>query len=146
MFFQFLVKIYTEFKLCHCCSILGLTTNQKWFKHGHIKQISYWLTSAGAQKNAPSSPKKAKLLTLTCLFVKRKFNETHKDFSVNYPYDRPSYLGWQTPNFAGASSLAKQNFSGGLKCHDWFHINLKCNNWLREAVLLSAKWFCWQYM
>ena len=24
------------------------------------------------------------MLTLTCLFVKRKFNETYKDFSINY--------------------------------------------------------------
>ena len=23
----------------------------------------------------------------------------------------------------------------------WFHINLKCNDWLREAMVLSAKWF-----
>ena len=28
---------------------------------------------------------KVKLLTLTCLFVKRKFNETYNDFSINYP-------------------------------------------------------------
>ena len=30
------------------------------------------------------SPKNRKL-TLTCLFVKRKFIEAHKDFSINYP-------------------------------------------------------------
>ena len=28
-----------------------------------------------------------KLLTLTSLVVKRKFNETHKDFNINYPYN-----------------------------------------------------------
>ena len=39
----------------------------------------------GCQKNVPKK-QKVKLLTLTCLFVKRKFNETHKDFSINYPF------------------------------------------------------------
>ena len=38
----------------------------------------------GAQKNAPpqKKKKKLKLLGLTCLFVERKYNETHKDFSI----------------------------------------------------------------
>ena len=38
------------------------------------------------QKNVPKK-QKFKLLTLACLFLKRKFNETHKDFSINYPYN-----------------------------------------------------------
>ena len=47
--------------------------------------ISHRLTGMGAQKNAPKK-QKAKLLTLTCLFIKRKFKETYKDFIINYPY------------------------------------------------------------
>ena len=42
-------------------------------------------------------------------------------FRILDPYpskDRPSYLGRRTANFARASSLAEQNFAGGLKCHD----------------------------
>ena len=27
----------------------------------------------------------------------------------------------------------------------WFYINLKCNDWFGEAMVLSAKWFCWEY-
>ena len=38
----------------------------------------------GAQKNVPKK-QNVKLLALTCLFGKRKFNETHNDFSINYP-------------------------------------------------------------
>ena len=40
----------------------------------------------GAQKNVPKK-QKVKWFTLTCLFVKRKFNETYKNFSINYPYN-----------------------------------------------------------
>ena len=40
----------------------------------------------GAQKNVPIK-QKVKLLTSTCLFVKRKFNETKKVFSINYSYN-----------------------------------------------------------
>ena len=43
----------------------------------------YWY---GHPKNVPKK-QKVKLLRLTCLFVKRKFNETQKDFSINYPYN-----------------------------------------------------------
>ena len=32
---------------------------------------------------------------------------------------RSSYLGWRTANFARTSSLAEQQFVGGLKCHDF---------------------------
>ena len=35
---------------------------------------------------------------------------------------RPSYLGWRTANFARTSSLAEQQFAGGLKCHDFTSI------------------------
>ena len=34
------------------------------------------------KKCPPPLKKKLKLLGLTCLFLKRKYNETHKDFSV----------------------------------------------------------------
>ena len=27
----------------------------------------------------------------------------------------------------------------------WFYINLKCNDWFGEAMVLFAKWFCWEY-
>ena len=40
----------------------------------------------GRRKKCPKK-QKVKLLTLTCLFIKRKFKETHKDFSINYPYN-----------------------------------------------------------
>ena len=50
------------------------------------EQISCQSTGMGTQKNIPKK-QKLKLLTLTCLFVKRKFDETHKDFSINYPYN-----------------------------------------------------------
>ena len=40
----------------------------------------------GRPKKCPKK-QKVKLLTLTCLFIKRKFKETHKDFSINYPYN-----------------------------------------------------------
>ena len=49
-------------------------------------RISYRLIGMGAQKNVPKK-QKDKLLTLTCLFIKRKFKETHKDFSIIYPYN-----------------------------------------------------------
>ena len=39
----------------------------------------------GTQKNIPQI-QKVRLLT-TFLFMKRKFNETHKVFSINYPYN-----------------------------------------------------------
>ena len=39
-----------------------------------------------AQKNVPKK-QKVELLILTCLFVKGKFKETHKGFSINYPYN-----------------------------------------------------------
>ena len=50
------------------------------------ERISYHLTGMGAQKYVPKKHK-VKLLILTCLFVERKFNETHKGFSINYPYN-----------------------------------------------------------
>ena len=50
------------------------------------ERISYRLTGMGAQTNVPKK-QKVKFLTLTSLFVKRKFNETHKDFSISYPYN-----------------------------------------------------------
>ena len=50
------------------------------------EQISYRLTGMGALSNFPQK-QKVKLLTLICLFVKVKFKETHKDFSINYPYN-----------------------------------------------------------
>ena len=34
------------------------------------------------KKNVPKK-QKVKLLKLTCLYIKRKFNGTHKDFSIN---------------------------------------------------------------
>ena len=40
----------------------------------------------GAQKNVPQK-QKIRLLKLICLFLKWKFNETNKDFSINYPYN-----------------------------------------------------------
>ena len=49
------------------------------------ERISYRLTGMGLKKMSPKN-KKLKLLTLTCLFVKRKFNETDKDFIINYSY------------------------------------------------------------
>ena len=49
--------------------------------------VSYRLTSMGTQKNVPKK-QKVKLLKSTCLFIKRKFNETHKDFIINYPYNK----------------------------------------------------------
>ena len=49
------------------------------------ERISYRLTGMGAEKNVPQK-QKVKLLTLACLFLKRKFNESPKDFSINYPY------------------------------------------------------------
>ena len=41
------------------------------------EQISYLLTSVGTQQNFPEK-QKVKLLTLICLFVKRKFNKLIK--------------------------------------------------------------------
>ena len=51
-----------------------------------LSRASFRLTGMGAKKNVPKN-QKVKLLKLTCLFVKRKFNETHKDFSIDYPYN-----------------------------------------------------------
>ena len=56
----------------------------------------------GAQKNVPKK-QKVKLLTLTCLFVKAKFKETHKDFSPNYPYNNKLIRQTNTINFNGIS-------------------------------------------
>ena len=50
------------------------------------EQISYWFTSMGTQKNVPKK-QKVKLLILPFLFLKRKFNESPKDFSTNYLYN-----------------------------------------------------------
>ena len=50
----------------------------------YLEQISYRLTGMGAQKNAPKK-QKVKLLGLTCLFIKRKFNETHKTSILTTP-------------------------------------------------------------
>ena len=50
------------------------------------ERISYRLTGMGAQKNTPKK-QQVKLLGLTCLFVKTKFNKTNKDFNINYPYN-----------------------------------------------------------
>ena len=46
-----------------------------------LKQISYQLNSMDAQKNV-NKKQIVKLLGLT-MFVKKKFNETHKYFSTN---------------------------------------------------------------
>ena len=53
----------------------------------HPERISYQLTGMGAQKNIPKK-QNVKMLGLTCMFVKKKFNEIHEDFSINYPYIR----------------------------------------------------------
>ena len=58
-----------------------------YYSRSYPKQISYQLTRC--PKYVPKK-QKVKLLTLTCLFVKRKFNETHKDFSINYSYNNKS--------------------------------------------------------
>ena len=41
----------------------------------YSERISYRLTGMGAQKNIPKK-QKVRLLKLTCLFLKRKFNQT----------------------------------------------------------------------
>ena len=48
-----------------------------------IQRVSYQLTGLDPQKNFPKK-QKVKLLTLTCFFLKSKFNESPKDFSINY--------------------------------------------------------------
>ena len=48
------------------------------------ERISYRLTGMGTQQNIPKN-QNVKLLTLICLFVKSKFNDPPKDFSINYP-------------------------------------------------------------
>ena len=53
------------------------------YPFGAISRVDQ-LTGMGTQKNV-HPPKKKKLLGLTCLFLKMKFNETQKDFSINYP-------------------------------------------------------------
>ena len=39
------------------------------------------------KKMSPQEKQKVKLLTLAFLFLKSKFNESPKDFSINYPYN-----------------------------------------------------------
>ena len=84
-----------DFLMCFACKTLWRKSEIHIFEKIDIdnafsglypEQISYWLTSMSVQKNVPKK-QKVKLLTLTCLFVKRKFKETHKDFSINYPYN-----------------------------------------------------------
>ena len=62
----------------------------------------------GAQKNIPRK-QKVKLLGLTCLFVKRKFNQTHKDFSINYKrrFSILSFLLTEIRNILVPNSLDK---------------------------------------
>ena len=52
----------------------------------YSERISYQLTGMGTQKSVPKK-QNVKLLKLTCLFLKRKINETSKDFSINYSYN-----------------------------------------------------------
>ena len=52
------------------------------FSRAISRANSYRLTGMGTQKNVLKK-QKVQLLILTCLFVKRKFNKTHKDFSIN---------------------------------------------------------------
>ena len=60
------------------------------------ERISYWLTGMGAQKSVPKK-QNIKLFGITCLFVKRKFNE---DFSINYPYNSKWVHFWiLCPNY-----------------------------------------------
>ena len=56
---------------------------KKRYAGSYPEQISYQLTNMGIQKNVPKK-QKVKFLSLTCLFTKREFNGTHKDFSINY--------------------------------------------------------------
>ena len=67
-------------------------------------------------------------MTLTCLFVKAEFKETHKDFSPNYPYNNKLIRQTNTINFNGISYT---RFRWG-----W-------NNWLgqilEETTLCSTK-------
>ena len=69
----------------------------------------------GTKKNVPRK-QKVKVLTLTCLFVKKKFNETHKDFSINYSYNKKcrkskfqflTLLSTKLQNILVPNSLAK---------------------------------------
>ena len=88
-------RVYNQwtFVSAYCCSNLTIFSGKiKLDENGHAltgsypERISYWLTGMGALKNVPKK-QKFELLGLTSLFVKRKFNETHKDFSINYPYN-----------------------------------------------------------
>ena len=64
-----------------------MRSHSSYAKAWYPEQILYWLTSMGTQKNVPKK-QKVKLLVLTCLFVKSKFNKSHKYFSINYPYNK----------------------------------------------------------
>ena len=65
---------------------LQILPNNYTYPGSYQQRILYRLTSMGAQKNNPKK-QNVKLLGLTCMFVKRKFDETHKDFSINYSYN-----------------------------------------------------------
>ena len=69
----------------------------------------------GTKKNVPRK-QKVKVLTLICLFVKKKFNETHKDFSINNSYNKKcrkskfqflTLLSTKLQNILVPNSLAK---------------------------------------
>ena len=70
----------------------------------------------GAQKNNPKK-QNIKLLGLTCMFVKRKFDETHKDFSINYSYNSKcgktvhsfNFFFDQTTKYIGAKLIRQTN-------------------------------------
>ena len=51
------------------------------------ERISYQLTNMGTQKKCPKKPKSL-TVDINLFVCKRKFNETRKDFSINYPYNQ----------------------------------------------------------
>ena len=65
----------------------------------------------GPLKNV-SKNQKVKLLTLACLFLKKKFNETHKDFSINYSYSNK--YGRQFSVFNSSSNWTTKYFGAKL--------------------------------
>ena len=60
--------------------------NTREYPGPYPEQISYRLTGMETQKNVPKK-QNVKLLGFPCMFVKRKFDETYKDFSINDPYN-----------------------------------------------------------
>ena len=59
-------------------------------------------------------------------------------------YVQAFIFGLANSKFCQSSLTCRAQIHQGSKM-SWFHIKLKCNDWLRKARVFPAKWFYWEY-